>query len=72
MRAALKRDIEHVMNRSPRPMITIQYLPVNQAYAVMWNDQVLAIKNTEYEALEWCKSRGLRPGPFVNLAVRGG
>ena len=53
-------------------MITIQYLPVNQSYAVMWNDRVLAIKNTKGEAVEWCKSKGLRTGPFVNLAVRGG
>jgi hypothetical protein len=53
-------------------MITIQYLPANQAYAVMWNDQVLAIKNTKGEAVGWCKSKGLRPGPFVNLAVREG
>jgi len=72
MRAALREDILHVMNRREIPMITIQYLPVNRAYAVMWNDQVLAIKNTKDEAVEWCKSKGLRPGPFVNLAVRGG
>ena len=40
-------------------MITIQYLPANQAYAVMWNDQVLSIKNTEGEAVQWCRLRGL-------------
>jgi hypothetical protein len=40
-------------------MITIQYLPVNQAYAVLWNDQVLTIQNTKDEAVGWCKSKGL-------------
>lgn len=36
--------------------ISVTWLPVNQAYLVMWHDQPLRIFNTRYETVEYLQS----------------
>ena len=40
-------------------MIQVIYSPANRAYLIMWNESVLAIKNTKADAIDWLNERGI-------------
>ena len=40
-------------------MIRIQWSPVNQAYLILWNESVLAIKTTKSDVDEWFREHNL-------------
>jgi hypothetical protein len=42
---------ERTMSTSAKNAIHMVWLPVNQAYAVMWNDHILSIHNDKADAI---------------------
>ena len=42
-------------------MIQVRYSPINQAYFILWNDSVLAIKNTKTDVVDWFTERNFKP-----------
>lgn len=41
-------------------MIQVIYSPANQAYLIMWNESVLAIKNTKADTMDWLNERDIK------------
>ena len=40
-------------------MISVLWSPINQAYLILWNESVLAIKQTKSDVNEWLREHDL-------------
>lgn len=61
-----KSSKNRVQFGGPSTAVTIVYLPTNQAYAVMWHDQVLRIFNKYSDAEDYAEEITLGPRPKSN------